>query len=532
MPVAVTSGSATTGRNFALQPAVGGSSGAISGTVTDSASGLPIAGIGVQILWQVGTGTVSTSTNTNITGGFSIGGLTPGTYFAVTTGGHPFRNEIFDNIPCVSAFCPAVNILAGTPISVSAGTTATADFGLSRGDGITGTITSAASGLPLAGVSVSVHQSPSGQFVGAATTNQAGVFFLRGLANGTYVAYTSNGLGYRNEIYDNLPCPIFCSSTTAVASGTPIVVTGAAAYTEGAELVSGINFALDTSTAVPAAPSGLRIVTASSTAMFTWTAPSLFSGGAPTSYLLEAGGSPGTTFITLPIPGTGTSYSVPGVPPGTYYVRLRAVNAFGTGPASNEVLLVVGAGGFGLPDPPTSLLAFVSGNLLTMTWSPPLGGGPPSGYVVEAGSASGASNIATLNSAVPTFSFSPVPNGFYFLRVRSRNAAGVSTATPEMMIVVGNVPSPPGAPSLNSGSVSGSTVTLTWQAPTFGTATSYIIEAGSAPGLANLATVNTGSTALTQSFAGVPPGTYYVRVRAVNAQGASVVSNERTIVVS
>jgi hypothetical protein len=96
---------------------------------------------------------------------------------------------------------------------------------------------------------------------------------------------------------------------------------------------------------------------------------------------------------------------------------------------------------------------------------------------------------------------------------------------------VGGVPSPTGPPSFTSHSVSGNTVTLNWTAPTFGTATSYFIEAGSATGLANLATVNTGNTNTTISFSGVPAGTYYVRLRGVNAQGMSIVSNERTITV-
>jgi hypothetical protein len=49
--------------------------------------------------------------------------------------------------------------------------------------------------------------------------------------------------------------------------------------------------------------------------------------------------------------------------------------------------------------------------------------------------------------------------------------------------------------------------------------------------LANLATVNTGNTNTTATFSGVPAGAYYVRVRGVNAQGMSIVSNERTVTV-
>jgi hypothetical protein len=100
------------------------------------------------------------------------------------------------------------------------------------------------------------------------------------------------------------------------------------------------------------------------------------------------------------------------------------------------------------------------------------------------------------------------------------------------MIVVGGVAAPPPAPNFTSHTVSGSTVTLNWTAGIGGTpATTYIVEAGSGPGLSNLAVADTDSTATTVSFAGVPPGTYYVRLRAANAQGASVVSNERTIIV-
>jgi predicted nicotinamide N-methyase len=72
-------------------------------------------------------------------------------------------------------------------------------------------------------------------------------------------------------------------------------------------------------------------------------------------------------------------------------------------------------------------------------------------------------------------------------------------------------------------------LTLSWLAPFFGTPTSYILEAGTASGLVDIIVFNTGSTAVTISVSGVPSGTYYVRVRAVNALGTSVASNERII---
>ena len=79
----------------------------------------------------------------------------------------------------------------------------------------------------------------------------------------------------------------------------------------------------------------------------------------------------------------------------------------------------------------------------------------------------------------------------------------------------------------------GGSVTLTWTAPGSGDpVTSYVIEAGAAAGLANLANFQTGNTATTYSASGVAAGTYYVRVRAVSGSSVSAASNEAILVVT
>jgi hypothetical protein len=182
------------------------------------------------------------------------------------------------------------------------------------------------------------------------------------------------------------------------------------------------------------------------------------------------------------------------------------------------------------PGAPTSLVAAISNRNVALTWTAPSGGDPPSSYVLEAGSASGLSDLANSDtgSSTPSLTATNVAPGTYFVRVRARNASGTSAPSNEIIVIVtGGCAIAPDAPGSLGAIVSGSTVTLTWSGPSGGCApSSYLIEAGSAPGLTNLASISTGNPATLYSAAGVGAGTYYVRIRSVKPAGTSGPSNE------
>ena len=75
-----------------------------------------------------------------------------------------------------------------------------------------------------------------------------------------------------------------------------------------------------------------------STVLLTWTLPA--ASPQVTAYRLEAGSAPGATAVALDL-GTNPSTVVPGVPPGRYYARLRAVNYKGVSAPSNEIVIDV-----------------------------------------------------------------------------------------------------------------------------------------------------------------------------------------------
>jgi len=191
---------------------------------------------------------------------------------------------------------------------------------------------------------------------------------------------------------------------------------------------------------------------------------------------------------------------------------------------------------FAIPGVPSNFVSVVNGSTVTLSWQAPSGGDAPMGYLLEAGSRPGAADLAVSDtgSAATLLVVSNVPAGMYFVRLKARNATGISGASNEIVVTVGGggCAQAPGAPADLTASVNGSSLTLTWQPPLSGCGpTAYTIDAGSGVGLSNLASFSTGTTATSFSASGVGAGVYYVRVRASNVAGTSGPSNEVQFIV-
>jgi predicted phage tail protein len=180
------------------------------------------------------------------------------------------------------------------------------------------------------------------------------------------------------------------------------------------------------------------------------------------------------------------------------------------------------------PTAPANLLAAVTGTTVQLTWRPPALG-TPTAYVIEAGSSPGASNLAALDTgSTATMFTTAAPIGMYYVRVRARVGSAVGGASNEVVVNVTGACVAPSTPGGLTHTVNGSAVQLSWQAAAG--ASSYVLEAGSTPGASSLVASDLGNVTTLGALAG--PGTYYVRVRAVNTCGPSAPSNEVVVVVA
>ena len=188
------------------------------------------------------------------------------------------------------------------------------------------------------------------------------------------------------------------------------------------------------------------------------------------------------------------------------------------------VITIVLAAAVNAEAQPTNLTASVSGNTVTLTWvADP---GDVTGYLIEAGSASGLADLVGYPTSGSTTSLTAVnvPTGTYYVRVRSfLRFAPLTAGSNEVQVDVGGCVIVP--PNYISSAVVGTTVRLTWSAAPG--ALTYILEAGTAPGASDVFAGELGP--LTSIAVAVAPGTYYVRLRTRGACGLSAPSNDTAV---
>jgi hypothetical protein len=177
-----------------------------------------------------------------------------------------------------------------------------------------------------------------------------------------------------------------------------------------------------------------------SSVSLTWSVPST---GPVIGYRLEAGSASGLSDVANTLIGPAPSLSAAVVPPGTYYVRVRAIGLDGESEPSNEVIVAVGSVGActAPPGAPSGLTAIVNLSLVTLRWQP--GGGCAAGsYTLYAGSTPGLSNVAIVNLGPALTLTASAPAGTYYVRVQAHNAFGSSAHSNEIVVQIGGGAAP------------------------------------------------------------------------------------------
>ena len=175
----------------------------------------------------------------------------------------------------------------------------------------------------------------------------------------------------------------------------------------------------------PSAPDRLLGVVEDNTLALGWR--NTFGGGGASSLLLDVSGA----FVgTIPL-GASESFSVGGVPAGTYTFSLRSANGGGVSAPGSPITVTVPGSCTGVPDPPSNFLLYRLGNTGYAVWEPPENGTAVTGYVLNV-TGSFVGSFSTTTRSVS----GAVGPGSYTVSVVAINACGSSPATPPQTIVV------------------------------------------------------------------------------------------------
>jgi Fungalysin metallopeptidase (M36)/Bacterial Ig domain/Calx-beta domain len=237
-------------------------------------------------------------------------------------------------------------------------------------------------------------------------------------------------------------------------------------------------------------------------------------------FILEGGVLPGEVLASFPTGSPSPIFTFV-APSGSFFIRMHGELGGDRSGASNEVSLHVNVPV--APSAPVNLLGLVNGDTVDLAWKNTFEGGPATGLVLDV---TGSLAVSVLLGVTERFNFTPVPGGTYTFRVRQTNPGGSSAPSDPVTLSFPAVCSgAPGMPANFLGYRVGNTAYVVWDPPAAGpTPTSYLLDV--AGGFA-------GSFATSdRTLSGVVgPGSYEVRVMAVNACGVSTFTPVQVITV-
>ncbi len=296
--------------------------------------------------------------------------------------------------------------------------------------------------------------------------------------------------------------------------------------------------------ATPDAPTSIVSTKGNGQISVAFSAP-VFNGGLViTTYQYALSTDSYATWTTRSAGTTASPLVITGLTNGTSYgVKLRAVNALGSGTASDAATAVIPST---VPNAPTNVQGTPNGvTTSTVTWTAPANTGNPrpdggsaiTGYKVEYALSPYSSYTvfsADTGNANTSISVTGLTNGgSYKFRVTAKNLNDFGAASTPSDVVVTNIV--PGAPTIGTMTLSTTNTTdsLAWTAPTAngGSAiTGYVYQTTTDSGSTFATAAATGSTSTTKTFdPGYTNVTTKVRVAAVNSLGTGPYSAISTV---